>query len=403
MRKAKFRACGLVLGLAIAGMPARAQMVSAASVQRSQTALNFPPGNSIYIYGMATGGLYSAVPFFQGSTQELKNAAGELVGDISVTTSNSNIFATRAAYYTIGGVAISGISKVEESYGLNTDEGASSASDTFTVARDSLVVVVAMAGGQATLIVAGIPGLQIDAQAGNPTGGTIPLLIGHVNLSPGTYTVTENSFPSLAPGKDPKHMADLIGVFVFSGPAPSVWLFPACVNGQQVVFNGAPVKGISPTAGLGISWDWGDGSSTTKFFPAAHSYSTPGQYAVKVTANWKDGETASRTQEVSVGTGILSNCFAMKIAASEGGSVSYEMDAGSGTVAAGNSVTLQTAPGAGGYVTANPAPGYSFSKWEPLEGLNGINGVALSATSPSIIIIPNTSASITAVFTRNSD
>jgi len=191
--------------------------LSGVTVQALQTSLTLPPGSSTYIYGMATGGEFGSSDFSQGPYQQLLDADGIPAAALAVTASNSNSFSTDAAFYTIGGVGVSGFTNMAESFGSNNSPGAPSASDTFTVSRQSLVVVVAMAGGQSFLTLSGVPGLQLDGQVGNQNGGVIAMVIAHVSLSPGTYTITENSFPSPAPGQDPNHMADLIGVFVFSG------------------------------------------------------------------------------------------------------------------------------------------------------------------------------------------
>jgi Bacterial Ig-like domain (group 1)/PKD domain len=388
----------LLFSLAIPAASASAQTLGAATVLPGQTSLTLQAGNSVYIYGMATGGLFASSDFSQGSVQQLMDASGELVANLAVTANNSNSFTTGADFYTIGGVGVSGFTNMAESFGSNNSPGAPSASDTFTVTQSSLVVVVAMAGGQSFLTLSGVPGLQIDSQLGSRSGGVIGMVIAHASLSPGTYTVTENSFPSPAPGQDPNHMADLVGVFVFSGPPKTVNLGTPCVNGLQVDINGAASPGASVTS---ISWNWGDGSTTTGFFPQTHKYSAAGQYSVQVTAHYNDGSTVSSSQVVNVAGGFLSNCMALTILAGPFGSVAYQSSVGSGTVPASSSVTLQLDFADDLSLTENPSAGFLFSKWSASRGITGINGAPINSTSPSINIVVASAGTIGATFAVN--
>lgn len=391
------RALLVILALIPLGEAPRAQTLSGATAQPSQTSLTLPAGGSAYIYGMATGGLYPSSSFSQGNYQQLTDASGELVADLAVTNSNSNSFSTSAAYYTIGGVGVSGFTNMAQSFGSNNSPGAPSASDTFAVTQRSLVVVVAMAGGQSYLTLSGVPGLQVDAQVGSQSGGVIGMVIAHATLSPGTYTVTENSSPSPAPGQDPNHMADLIGVFIFSGGSlsDSVNLSTPCVNGLQVDINGAASPGASVTS---ISWNWGDGTTTTGFFPQSHTYSTANSYNVQVTANYNDGSSASTSQNVTVGLGILSNCLALTIAVGQGGSVSYQASVGAGTIPPGASQTLQLDFADDLTLTANGTPGNSFTTWAPSAGITGLGGSPVATTSSVLSIVVTASSSIRANF-----
>jgi PKD repeat protein len=50
-----------------------------------------------------------------------------------------------------------------------------------------------------------------------------------------------------------------------------------------------------------MSQSWGDGTSTTfNYINAAHTYSSPGTYVIRVTANESDGKTASASISVTV-------------------------------------------------------------------------------------------------------
>ena len=395
MRNTKLVSFLLVLGLSLVAPPLRGQTIGGAAALPSQTGLTLPPGNSVYIYGMATGGLYPSSPFSQGNTQQLLDASGLLVADLAVTQSNFNSFGTNALYYTIGGIGVSGFTTMSQSFGSNNNPGASSASDTFTVTQQSLVVVVVMAGGQSYLTLSGLQSLQFDAQVGSQSGGVIGMVIAHASLSPGTYTVTENSFPSPAPGQDPNHMADLIGVFVFSGQPKTVSLQTACVNGLQVDINGAASPGASVT---NISWNWGDGTTTTGFFPQSHTYASSGSYYVQVTANYNDGTSASSSQTVSVAPGALSNCVPLTITAGQYGSVNYQASVGSGVVPPGSYVTLQMDFADDLTLNANPDPAFSFSSWSASGAITGVNGTPINTASQSILLVVGAASTINANF-----
>ncbi len=199
------------------------QSVVGAVVQPSETGVALPSGATTYIYAMATGGALPSSSFSQGQSQTLVDADSVQVAAMAVTTGAANQFSTAANYYTAAGVAVSGDTNLAQFYGSNNSPGASTASDSFVVAQPSLVVVVATAGGEASLTLSGVPGLEIAAQSGDTGGGVIPIVIGQASLAPGAYTVVENSAPSPAGGQDPNHMGDLLGVFVFAtagGAAP---------------------------------------------------------------------------------------------------------------------------------------------------------------------------------------
>jgi len=91
------------------------------------------------------------------------------------------------------------------------------------------------------------------------------MVVAHVQLARGAYTITEQS-AALAAGQDPNHMVDLLGVFVF-GLTSSVP--PPAATGWQLVwsdeFNGA--AGAPPDPSI---WDydlgaggWGNGEMET--------------------------------------------------------------------------------------------------------------------------------------------
>ncbi len=184
-----------------------------------------------------------------------------------------------------------------------------------------------------------------------------------------------------------------------SASSESVGLLTPCINGLQVDINGGATPGPAVTS---IVFNWGDGSTTTNFFPQSHTYAAAGQYTIQVTANYNGGSSASTSQGVTVGPGVLSGCLALTISSGTNGSVAYQASVGSGTVAAGSSTTLQLASGDGPSLTAQPASGYVFSSWTASSGVTGLGGTPISTSSPAINTVVNSASTISASFAANS-
>jgi hypothetical protein len=154
---------------------------------------------------------------------------------------------------------------------------------------------------------------------------------------------------------------------LFPTPACAVNLLPAAVNGLNVYVNGTP-SNSNGVAVSTIGCTWGDGQATTGVFPLAHTYSSSGEYAIAVTANFEDSNYASTSQTVNVGPGIVKNCLEQGISAGRGGSVSYKASiggasVGTGTLSEGQSVILRLIPGAQVSLDETPNRGSSFSGW----------------------------------------
>ncbi|MGA8073361.1 MAG: BON domain-containing protein [Candidatus Acidiferrales bacterium] len=185
-------------------------IVSGALIQPGGTSLRLPPGN-MYLYGLVTGGEFPTSPFISGPYAQTINAAGQLSAALAYGTNNENSYSTQTAHHLIGGASVSGTwSDFEAFYGSNGRANAYIVAATFTVKSNALVVVIASAGAHGKASIQGVPGLQIDAAS---RGNALPMLIGHAYLGPGQYVASETS--SADSGQHPKHMADLIGVFVF--------------------------------------------------------------------------------------------------------------------------------------------------------------------------------------------
>jgi YVTN family beta-propeller protein len=85
-----------------------------------------------------------------------------------------------------------------------------------------------------------------------------------------------------------------------SDTPPSIFLLQPFLYRNCVSINGA-MNPTTPGAILGpASWSWGDGSTTTSWFPATHSYATTGTYLVQVTATDSNGLKAATSTTVDV-------------------------------------------------------------------------------------------------------
>lgn len=189
----------------------RAGVVQAV-VEDGDTSLQLQPGR-MYLFAMDTGGALPSGAFANEDYTQVNDAAGNLAAAIAYGLDDQNTYTTQTWAHTIGGVSVAGYwDDVKVFRGVNSQPGASSASANFAVSEDSLVVIIALAGGESNINIAPLPGLTIDAfGSGGP--GKIPMTIAHAYLKPGAYTATE--LTSAAGDLDPRCMADLIGVFVF--------------------------------------------------------------------------------------------------------------------------------------------------------------------------------------------
>ena len=85
------------------------------------------------------------------------------------------------------------------------------------------------------------------------------------------------------------------------GP-PTISLESPSVSGPDVSINGVTSPGGSSCTITSITWAWGDGTQSTSFFPAAHTYASAGTYSVTATTHQSDGQTASASESVTVAT-----------------------------------------------------------------------------------------------------
>ena len=204
-------------------------LVDNAIVSPQQTNLGIASGAEMYLYGFSTGGVLGSSTFSGGQYVDAVNAIGNIAADLAITGNNTNSFFTATGLHTIAGVGVSGFKSYSSSYGINETTGSGSASDTFNVTTSGDTVVVIAIGGSSSFIrISGIPNLQIDAKNTNASGwvnyNEMPIIIGSAQLTAGKYTVTE-----LTQGNSTQndsaltHMADLLGVYVFTPGTPSTY------------------------------------------------------------------------------------------------------------------------------------------------------------------------------------
>jgi hypothetical protein len=219
----------------------RAEIVQAV-LRDGATSLQLPLGR-IYLYGMVTGGAAPSSPFTVGQFAQATDTAGQLAAALAYGASGEDGYTTQTGYHVIGGVSIGGSWGAFNAYqGSNLQSGAPGASVNFPVSSNSLVVVIGLAASQQQISLSGIPALQTDGLSSGPQASE-GMIIAHAYLTPGTYTVAAQS-AALSAGQDPDHMADLVGVFVFSSsasakstgatyrpPAPST---PASISGEKI-------------------------------------------------------------------------------------------------------------------------------------------------------------------------
>lgn len=196
-----------------AGLPHVNSTSIHAVVFPGRTSIQLPTGK-FYVYGMATGGGAPSGTFSSVHHVQVVDAAGNIAAALSYGTNSADGFTTQTGYYVIGGASINGPwTTVHGYYASNSLPGASSASVSFSVAANSLVVVVGLASSQQSATLSGIPGLTVDASSSGPSA-TVGVVIAHAYLGAGRYTAAEHS-AALTAGQDPSHMADLIGVEIF--------------------------------------------------------------------------------------------------------------------------------------------------------------------------------------------
>jgi hypothetical protein len=243
-------------------LASRASLLGA-MIRKGETSLKLPTGK-MYLYGMVTDGASPTTLFVGGQNVKAVDSAGKIGAAIAYGSVDNNQFSTQTNTHVIGGVSVSGSWDTFDAFsGSNQQRGAPFASANFTVSADSLVVIIGLASSQQYVSIEGIPEFLTDAWSSGI--GTEAMIIGHVYLRPGTYTVIENS--SAASGETSENMVDLIGVFVFGSKSDGIRAEPTplseskgsprvsskkqCVDAAHAVSNPRPLGTIQISSGAG--------------------------------------------------------------------------------------------------------------------------------------------------------
>ena len=130
--------------------------------------------------------------------------------------------------------------------------------------------------------------------------GTAGFVVGTV----AGYNVTPESGYLTVSGASVAQSIDFTAITSPFGP-PTIGLGPAAVNGLSVTINGGTCPssgcGSGPPTIVGVTWQWGDGTNSSSYFPATHLYGAPGTYWILVTTHQSDGQTASAMEAVKLG------------------------------------------------------------------------------------------------------
>ena len=97
---------------------------------------------------------------------------------------------------------------------------------------------------------------------------------------------------------------------------PYVILHPANVTGLTAAIGGYAIAGVV----VNVTWSWGDGQTTTGYFPQSHVYSRAGTYEVNVTVFdcTGGGKSASASEAVTVGISSASSSYSSTRVSSNG-------------------------------------------------------------------------------------
>lgn len=102
------------------------------------------------------------------------------------------------------------------------------------------------------------------------------------------------SLPNMVASQTPPNTAPATGC------PPSIGLSSPVVTGLSVSVNGGTSPCGTGTSIASISWDWGDGTTSTSWFPANHTYCAAGTYSITATSHQSDGQTASASTSATV-------------------------------------------------------------------------------------------------------
>ncbi len=97
--------------------------------------------------------------------------------------------------------------------------------------------------------------------------------------------------------------------------SPTVYMYTPTVDGLSVTCDGYTSATASGASISYISWDWGDGQSSSGDFPKSHTYYSSGYYTIVVTATDSNGKTGLDSETVYVSSSTYSTPTAMPYSA----------------------------------------------------------------------------------------
>ena len=163
------------------------------------------------------------------------------------------------------------------------------------------------------------------------------------------------------------------------GP-PYVYLDPANVSGLEATIGGYAVAGAIPY----ITWNWGDGQTTTGYFPQSHTYAEAGTYEVIVTVYdcTGGGKTTSASETVTVGLSSSSTSSSV-VSSSPVSSSSSSSSSSISSLSSSSSASSSSSSSSSSSLTTNPSATTSPSQ---LPLLIGILAVVLIVSSLALAL-----------------
>jgi hypothetical protein len=145
----------------------------------------------------------------------------------------------------------------------------------------------------------GSAGSFAEACAGGIWDGHVNLTVGGAGINLGANGPLVGPYQLAAAGSGASQQCPL-------GPVPdavSVQLGSPQVSGATATINGVTLTSTPGASITGISWNWGDGTTSNSWFPASHLYAKAGTYTVTVTATDSNGNKSSATTQVTIPSG----------------------------------------------------------------------------------------------------
>ena len=246
--------------------------------------------SQLYIYGGLTSGTSQSGLLSYGTVLNGTALNGYNVASMSASASTANNFNGQSnSHYGMDWVSVINYTSFSDILKAYTPpiQPNSSFSVNFSVSTYSLVVFNGLAGGQYYISISGVPGLTVDTLS-NSFGG-LGMEVAHAYLSPGNYTVTEQTNNGDS-GSNTR--ADLLGIFLFSH------------NSNLSV---APVVFRNENMPPGLNWTVSEGnqSVTAPALDTITLFLQHGTQTVNVSTPDKTWEPVTASLDLNVSVGAL--------------------------------------------------------------------------------------------------